>query len=822
MSILPATRLNPSVSSLFDSDLRASIPAAAWSRGIGVPYENAGKPRVTEVPLVDDGPWGGVPLGGFGAGSIGRTYRGDFARWHLDIGSHTFESLPANQFSVFVQQGRNREAHVLSPLRPETESPSGILQDWNWDMPVGAGTYHALFPKAWFVYDWEALPVRLAQKQFSPVIPGNYQESSYPVGVFEWEVENPTDLPLTVGLMFTWQNLVGYPFKAVGDWYEQYSKLSNGFKEDKQPGAYNYAVDERGLTGVVFSHLRNGATAAKEWNGSFAILTNSQPGLTASYRTRSLLADGSELWADFAEDGRLDDVDDRTPAAKEQNLVGALAVTLELGPRETRRIPFALAWDFPITEFGAGTQWYKRYTKFFGVTGQKAAAIAEAALTHYPEWEAAIDAWQQPILDDPGRPDWYKTALFNELYYLVDGGSFWENGRVPTSQSPAPKNGNGNGNGHGPAEGGFAFLECYDYPFYNTFDVNFYASYSLLMLWPELEKRIIRDFAATVPMGDPTIVEIQGTGEKVARKLPGAVPHDLGGPLEDPLLRMNFYRWQDINIWKDLNCKFVLQLWRDSVFLDDKSLIHAAWPMVVQALDYLKKFDRDDDGLPEHDNLPDQTYDTWPMKGASAYGGSLWLAALEAAIKMGRLVGDQEAIARYSSWLKLGRAAFESKLWNGKYYLYDASGGPHSDSIMADQLAGQWYADATGLPPIAPADHVLSSLRMVYDYNVCRFGEGEMGAVNGMRPDGTVDTSSEQSQEVWTGTTYALAAFMLHRGLISEAWATAWGVYNVTYERGYWFRTPEAYDINSNFRATLYMRPLSIWAMEYALQQRAK
>ena len=40
--------------------------------------------------------------------------------------------------------------------------------------------------------------------------------------------------------------------------------------------------------------------------------------------------------------------------------------------------------------------------------------------------------------------------------------------------------------------------------------------------------------------------------------------------------------------------------------------------------------DRDGDGLPEHDGIPDQTYDTWPMHGPSAYGGSLWLAALRA------------------------------------------------------------------------------------------------------------------------------------------------------------------------------------------------
>jgi len=37
----------------------------------------------------------------------------------------------------------------------------------------------------------------------------------------------------------------------------------------------------------------------------------------------------------------------------------------------------------------------------------------------------------------------------------------------------------------------------------------------------------------------------------------------------------------------------------------------------------------------------------------------------------------------------------------------------------------------------------------------------------------------------------------------------------VTYQtKGYWFRTPEAWEIDGNFRASMYMRPAAIWAME--------
>lgn len=42
------------------------------------------------------------------------------------------------------------------------------------------------------------------------------------------------------------------------------------------------------------------------------------------------------------------------------------------------------------------------------------------------------------------------------------------------------------------------------------------------------------------------------------------------------------------------------------------------------------------------------------------------------------------------------------------------------------------------------------------------FAGGQMGAVNGMRPEGVADRSSVQSDEVWIGVVYGLAATMIH------------------------------------------------------------
>jgi non-lysosomal glucosylceramidase len=184
------------------------------------------------------------------------------------------------------------------------------------------------------------------------------------------------------------------------------------------------------------------------------------------------------------------------------------------------------------------------------------------------------------------------------------------------------------------------------------------------------------------------------------------------------------------------------------------------------------------------------------------------------------MVGDAANVARFREVHDRGSAAFEAKLWNGRCYRFDASGEASSDSVMADQLAGQWYADATGLGDLVSPERILTALRTVYESNVLGFGGGEMGAVNGIRPDGSIDESTEQSAESWVGTTYALAAFMIGRGLTEEGWRTAHGAFAVTYGRGLWFRTPEAYLQDGQYRAVMYLRPLAIWAIEHALRHK--
>jgi non-lysosomal glucosylceramidase len=246
----------------------------------------------------------------------------------------------------------------------------------------------------------------------------------------------------------------------------------------------------------------------------------------------------------------------------------------------------------------------------------------------------------------------------------------------------------------------------------------------------------------------------------------------------------------------------------------DLGFLRDTWPAAQAALAYLEQFDTNGDGVPENEGFPDQTYDTWPVKGESAYTGGLYITALRAAEEMAGRLGDAAAAAKYKAAFAKAQKSYLATLWNGEYLRYD-TGSAHKDAVQSDQLAGQWYANLTGLGDVVPKEMRRKALARIFATNVMKFHGGGLGAVNGIGADGSLSHENEQVSEVWTGTTLALAGLLLSEGMKEEAYATAKGIYTPVYETlGYWFRTPEAWDGDGTFRASMYMRPGAIWSME--------
>ncbi|CAK9141461.1 unnamed protein product [Ilex paraguariensis] len=601
-----------------------------------------------------------------------------------------------------------------------------------------------------------------------------------------------------------------------------------------------------------------------------------------------------DMWDKMVQDGHFDPENFsagpyRSSSPGETHCAAVSASTC-VEPHGKCTVAFALSWSSPEVKFLKGKSYHRRYTKYYGTSERAALHLVHDALANYKRWEEDIEKWQSPILRDDRLPEWYKFTLFNELYFLVAGGTVWidsplpaadlgsvyhqavaenkelkvDEAKVNCSQSALVEQATVDGYDHTASAsleignevsvmrysdkyesmipqrsdgkcypnpmklldphtdsddvGWFLYLEGVEYIMWCTYDVHFYASFALLELFPKIELSIQRDFAKAVLCEDRRKVKFLAEGSYGIRKVRGAVPHDLG--THDPWHEMNAYNIHDTSRWKDLNPKFVLQVYRDFAATGDFSFGADVWPSVCAAIEYMEQFDRDNDCLIENDGFPDQTYDTWTVHGISAYCGCLWLAALQAAAAMAVQLGDKPFAERCKGKFIKAKSAFEAKLWNGSYFNYDSGSSSNSISIQADQLAGQWYTASSGLPDLFDDFKIRSALQKIYDFNVMKVRGGRMGAVNGMHLNGKVDETCMQSREIWAGVTYAAAANMILAGMEEQAFSTAEGIFIAGWSEegyGYSFQTPEAWTIDGHFRSLLYMRPLAIWGMQCAL-----
>ena len=681
-----------------DDDLGPPV-GVAWTHAMGGPADSErARPR---VPCVDDGPVAGAPVGGMGAGTIGRTYRGDFARWHMRVGGHTHRPAAHTLFAARV----DGTATVLSAL-PSHAVIEGVPAGPGSDgsrvgetrsrrvLPAdgSGGIYRALYPRSWYEYDPSALGaggrVRLSQTQFSPVTPGGYRDASMPVGVFRFLAVNDGDEPADIAIAFSFENVLATTDVAPidvgpprGAWRLAPHKLTHAAFERRGSivGAHMHTDD------VVYGDT----TPSEPWHGGVAVAAREDEGVNVTVLPMYDFGDADstylKFWRPFEDAGGFDG-DEATAANEHRGGVSAgplsacaVSAAFTLAPGERRNVTFAAAWDLPATSFPRGSGWAKRYTRYHrsfihrGDVPRGAAApdIATEALLRADEWEGDIARWQRGFiesaaakelnLDDPPgrrgrghpgrrderptlrRPAWFVSALFNELYYLVDGGTLWGrpltvaglDGDAEESESSVAAPGGwrgedgeggdaadvaGNGGEWGGTMGRFGLLESFDAPVYNALDVHFYGSWPLAMLWPGLDLAVLADLVAGVDSEDeeerPLMwnAGLAGRAPK-RRKVRGSAPRDLGAPFDAPLTSSpNAFDLTDVNAWKDLAPKLMLTLARahamrggfrgphDPGGIPRDVLARLFRPCYESLAAQLRRFDRNGDGLIEHDD----------------------------------------------------------------------------------------------------------------------------------------------------------------------------------------------------------------------------
>ena len=104
-------------------------------------------------------------------------------------------------------------------------------------------------------------------------------------------------------------------------------------------------------------HLSGSDFVSNEGDGTIHLQADADidsPGVEITYHNSyQTEGDGHAIWTPFSKDGRLDN-NDKSWVSDKEKLGGAIAVRFTLKPGEKKVIPMAIAWDFPVVQFGLG------------------------------------------------------------------------------------------------------------------------------------------------------------------------------------------------------------------------------------------------------------------------------------------------------------------------------------------------------------------------------------------------------------------------------------------------------------------------------------
>jgi uncharacterized protein (DUF608 family) len=254
----------------------------------------------------------------------------------------------------------------------------------------------------------------------------------------------------------------------------------------------------------------------------------------------------------------------------------------------------------------------------------------------------------------------------------------------------------------------------------------------------------------------------------------------------------------------------IMKVYRDWRIGGDTAWLRGLWPKVRISLDYcIRTWDPAHKGWPEEPQH--NTYDIrfWGPGGMMA---SFYLGALQAAVAMGKELGDD--VALYGDLLARGTARTNADLFNGEYFIqrvewkdleakvslegkyYGESyskeaaellerEGPkyqYGDGCLSDGVLGSWLAFVCGVGPALDPAKVRSHLRAVHRHN---FRRDLTGHANPQRPTYAIGHEAGlllctwpvgnmpslpfvYSNEVWTGIEYQAASHMIAMGLVDE------------------------------------------------------
>ena len=711
----------------------------------------------------------GTVLGGIGAGSVELLPDGEFHFWQIanpprmtevcwenkvdDGESHT----GALSFWIRTEQAGGRP--VVRKLGMRTEPDDFTYRLFPWNKPVEKIVFDGRFPVCELQYEDKALPCRLTGRAVAPFVPNRTDTAATPGFYMDFEIENTDTEPMTVSLLGTlvpeFCNNEGCRNTLSTDSESAAVTMRPAHKTDAlNCGEVCFGISGDGEKSYITGEYRRFIREYIFDDDAFGV---SQESVLFGFRENGCLPDsqaGSPP-ADIPENldtftdneidelfnaylkypsavsvlRRIRDLQPDFPSNREEQMLflsgirgqkrlvkaeefgsAALCGKVCLAPGEKKTVSFILTWYFPNHFSKDGRRLGHYYENLFGGAADANAFLLNRRAEVFDKAMAFSE-----LLYNTDLPEVYPDCWSGHLSTIVKCSWYLKDGK-------------------------FGLWEGQGFCGFHTTDITYHASFGLLALFPELQLGQMRMGAAF-------------------QREDGRVHHFFTPDLDH--IGDGFDR-------VDMNNQFVLMVLRDYLYTGDTEYLKDMWNHVVRAMDSIGALDTDGDGLPDRDTKRN-TFDAWNFSGTPIYISILWLAALKAASRIAEEVGDSAREEEWKNLLGKGLVSLENRLWNGEYYNLWVSGQNKDESLMTDQLDGEWFLRASGVGGNLSDNRVRDVMKFVFEHNF----EPDSGLINALCPEGRSDTlfshKNCQTEAVWTGIGYVAASLCLSVGLRDEA-----------------------------------------------------
>lgn len=710
----------------------------------------------------------GVALGGIGSGSVELLPDGEFHYWQIanptrwttvsgdkpvDDGDGSTGAL-----SFWVRSQTVDGKPILRKLGMKTDFTDFTYRMFAWNKPVEQINFDGKFPVCDLDYIDSGLPCKVSLRAVAPFVPHKSDVAATPGFYMNFTLENPTEQPLTVSLLGALEPNFANTEGCENTLVEMDGATGIFMKPAKQtdaPNCGNLCLSVSGsgeksfITGEFWRYLReyvhysDFGVSQESFLFDFrecGVLPNSKVGCKPEVIPDNLpdLKDEKidslyEIYRTYpfvdALLRRICHVMPTFPAGREDKEAflkcvreqiprmdggpfgsSALCSKIRLAPGEKKTVRFVLSWYFP-NHFGAyGNRLGHYYENLYADALEANRFLVENADQVYDKAVALSD-----LLFNTDMPSAYPDCWSSHLATIVKSSWYLKDGK-------------------------FGLWEGLGYCGFHTTDITYHASFGLIALFPDLQLKQMK-MGADFQRDD------------------GRVHHFFTPDLEH--VDNGFDR-------VDMNNQFVLMVLRDYLYTGDRNYLESLWSNVCRAMDSIEDLDRDGDGLPDYDTKRN-TYDAWNFSGTPTYISVLWLAALKAAAIIAEKMGDTQRAGKWSALLEKGMISLEERLWNGKYYNLWRDDTQTDESLMTDQLDGEWFLRSAGIGGNLSDDRVRDVLKVIYENNF----DPEDGLINADCPDGKTTSlftyKNCQAGAVWTGIGYAMAAMCLYTGLRETA-----------------------------------------------------